>query len=185
MRYCINCGSPMGEERFCNQCGTDNGEAQKKDQAIRPKASEIHISSVNVSFLMHIVSTGFFIIAALILFTLCCERAEFISVQSMLYTGRTFFAAVYFVIGMWSLIPSLLFLINIKKMNSTTIVGFAIIVMIMMIAICILSTLFAKSGGILKFINIVMRTYKTKAVIVIVLEVVSIISGIFAPAMSK
>ena len=21
MRYCINCGSPMGDEKFCNQCG--------------------------------------------------------------------------------------------------------------------------------------------------------------------
>lgn len=181
MRYCINCGSPMGDERFCNQCGTDNGAVIKNTPIEANNTNASNIPTVDLSFILHIASVAMFVIAVFILLIICCKQADYIAVQSMLYTGTAFLALPYFVIGMWGCIPALLLLLNIKENNSSSVVGAAIVMIIMMIVICLINIILAKSNGFIKIFSIMANVYKTKAVAVIVLEILAAALGVIAP----
>lgn len=186
MRYCINCGRPIGDERFCNQCGADNGAAEKNTEGqINAGAGAVDLSKVDLSFIVHIVSVSAFVIAALVLFVSCCKQAEIIAVQSMLYTGTAVFSVFYFAIGMWSCVPALQFLLNIKKNRSSSVAGAAIVMIIIMIAVCFTNVIFARSNGFMKIFSIMTAAYKSKITAVFILEFLSAAAGIMAPKMTK
>ncbi len=182
MRYCINCGSPMDDERFCNQCGADNGEEYKKKNQT---AASLNIPKIDLSFVLHLVSVVLFVVAAVILLAACCGEAEITSADSVLYTGSVLFVIVYFVIGMWSCVPALLFILNIRSKKSAPVVGAAAVMLIIMIVVCLVSVIFENSKGVMKFFSIMAETYKAKAVTVIILESVTALLGVVAPRITK
>lgn len=186
MRYCINCGSPMGDEKFCNQCGTDNGVPEVNTTVqTNPSVGAVNLSKIDVSFIAHAASVVLFAIASLVMLTVCCKQAENMTAQSMLYTGSAVFAAVYFAVGMWSCVPALLFLLNIKNNKSTSVAGAAIVIIIITIALCLINVIFAKFNGFIKFFGIMSGVYKSKAVTIILLEVLAAGLGLFAPRIAK
>ena len=186
MRYCINCGSPMGDEKFCNQCGADNGVPEKNTTVqTNVVTSEVNLPKFDSAFLAHALSAILFAVAELVMLTVCCKQAGNMAAQSMLYTRTAVFAVVYFAVGMWSCIPALLFLLNIKNDRSTSIAGAAIVIIIITIALCLINVLFAKSNGFMKFFSIMSGVYKSKAVTIIVLEILAAILGLIAPKTAK
>lgn len=186
MRYCINCGSPIGDERFCNQCGADNGIPEVKAE-VHTNAGEgaVNLPKIDLSFIVHAAAVVLFVIASLVMLTACCKQAGNMTAQSMLYTGTAIFAVAYFAVGMWSCIPALLFLLNIKKNKSTSVAGAAIVIIIITIALCLINVIFAKFNGFMKFFGIMSGVYKAKAVTVIILEILAVILGLIAPRMAK
>lgn len=183
MRYCTNCGSPMGDERFCNQCGKDNGAAKTSVPENSTGASAT--SQVDMSAFLNYASSIFFAIAAIVLIAECCSGAKYMSVYSMLYTGTSLFALVYFALGMWSCIPALKFLLNIKKDNSASVIGGAVVMIVIMIALCLIGAVFMNSNGIFKYLSVVAGVYKSKVVTVIILELIAAFAAILAPRMTK
>lgn len=186
MRYCINCGSPMGDEKFCNQCGTDNG-VPEKNTAVQTNigTSAVNLPKIDLSFIAHAASVALFAIAALVMLTVCCKQAGNMTALSMLYTGTAFFAAAYFVLGMWSSIPAFLFLLNIKNNQSASVAGAAIVIIIITIALCLINVIFTNFNGFMKFFSIMSGVYKSKAVTIIILEILSAMLGLIAPRMAK
>ena len=183
MRYCINCGNPMGDERFCNQCGIDNaGSMQNPHENLK---EAVNIPKLTVPVILNILASVLFVIAAIVLLVVCCRYAQYMSAYSMLYTGSSIFALVYFLIGMWSCIPALMFILNIKKDNSTSVIGISVIMIIIMIAVCLINVIFIKFNGFMKFFGFMAAVYRAKAVTVIVLEVLEAALGIIAQRMSK
>lgn len=186
MRYCINCGSPMGDEKFCNQCGADNGVPEKNTAAqTNVGADTVNLPKFDLSFIVHAVSVVLFVIASLVMLTACFKQAGNMTAQSMLHTGTAVFAAAYFAVGMWSCIPALLFLLNIKKNKSTSVAGAAIVIIIITIVLCLINVIFAKFNGFMKFFGIMSGVYKSKAVTIIILEILAAILGLIAPKMAK
>lgn len=183
MRYCTNCGSPMGEERFCNQCGTDNG-AVKPTMPENTAGASVPLQ-VDISTLLNYVSSIVFAIVSIILLAGCCKSAKYVSAYSMLYTGTSLFALVYCAVGMWSCIPALKFLLNIKKDNSASVIGGAVVMIAIMIVLCLINAVFMKSNGIFKFLSVMAEFYKSKAVTVIILELIAAFAAILAPRMTK
>lgn len=186
MRYCINCGSPIGDEKFCNQCGADNG-VPEVNTTVQTNSSvgAVNLPKIDASFIAHAASVIMFAIASLVMLTVCCKQAENMTAQSMLYTGTAVFAAVYFAVGMWSCVPAMLFLLNIKNNKSASVAGAAIVIIIITIAVCLINVIFAKFNGFIKFFGIMSGVYKSKAVTIIVLEVLAAGLGLFAPRMAK
>ena len=187
MRYCINCGSPMGDERFCNQCGTDNGVTEKRtsDNTTNSDASDVNLPSADLSLIIHTASVAMFIVTVLILLVTCCKQAGSITAQSVLYTGGVLFSIPYFVIGMWGCLPSLLFLLNIKEKKSTSVAGAAIIMIVIIVAVCLLNVIFIKFNGCMKFFGIMAEPYKNKAAAIIVFGIISLVLGIIEPRITK
>lgn len=48
MRYCMNCGKQMGEERFCINCGADNSVSIKSDEKKKGRENKKKLSYKNV-----------------------------------------------------------------------------------------------------------------------------------------
>lgn len=183
MRYCTNCGSPMGDERFCNQCGTDNGAVKT---AMPENAAGASVpSQVDMSAILNYASSIFFAIASIVLLAECCRSAKYVSVYSMLYTGTSLFALIYLAVGMWSCIPALKFLLNIKKDNSASVIGGAVVMIAIMIVLCLINVVFLKGNGIFKFLSVMAGFYKSKVITVIILELIAAFAAILAPRMTK
>lgn len=186
MRYCINCGSPIGDEKFCNFCGADNGELVRNTTAqTNVGTNTVNLPKIDLSFITHVASVVLFAIAAMVSLAACCKQAGSITSQSMLYTGTAVFAIVYFAVGMWSCVPALLFLLNIRDNKSAPVVAAAIVMIIITIALCLMNAIGAKFNGLMEFLGIISGAYKSKAATIIILEVLAAGLGMFAPRAGK
>lgn len=99
---------------------------------------------------------------------------------SLLYTRTTVFAIVYFVLGMWNSIPVFWFMLNIKN-KSASIASWAVVIVIITAALCLINVVFAKFNRFIKFFTIMSSVYKSKSVTIIILWILAAILGLIAP----
>lgn len=180
MRYCTNCGAPIGNNRFCSGCGTDNGAIPADNGINRETSKEAYSRKISVPLLLHMVSALMLAVASVILFSACCSEARDMVVDAALFSGSTLFSLVYFVLGMWSCIPALLLLLNIRKENNSSVFVVSIIMAVMMVVLCILSLFFKNDDGNLRFFAEMFETYKDAAAPVIVFSVLSAAFAVWA-----
>lgn len=173
----------MGEERFCNRCGTDNGAVKTDTSEMTPKTNAP--AKLDVSLILNYAASIFFVIAELMLLTVCCRCAKYASVYSMLHTGTSLFAVIFFAIGMWGCIPALKFVLNIKKDNTSRVVGNAVVMVAVMIIVCLVNVIFAKASGVMKCLSAMTVFYKAKAAKVIIFALLAAVAGIAAPRMKN
>ena len=173
MRYCTNCGHNIENSRFCDKCGTDNGEPVAVKQEHQKSDLKFNKSSV-----LHWCSVICFAITALILLIGSCQNAKISSVYSYLYAGNCIFAILFFAYGMWSCIPTILFILNGKNGSIKTVVGTSVIVLLLTIVVLILSFASKYIGGFMSAFPLVFAPYKAEISKVIVFSVFAIAAGI-------
>lgn len=181
MRYCINCGTRLDNERFCVKCGTDNGEAVSGNaENIQENINSGALKKTDISILLHRGAVILFAISALILLVACCKSAQAVIASSLLNRFGMIFVVIYFVLGMWSVIPALLFCLDIKNQENGAVAGASIVlvaVMIIMAAIKAIADHFTEG---LYFLNTVLDPLTGKPAVVIVLCVLAAAAGLIA-----
>lgn len=176
----------MDGERFCNRCGADNGQPEPSDAGqVSADPNAVGIQGADLPFIAHMAAVVMFAVAALIMLITCWKQAGSVSAQSVLYTGTSLFAIPYFVLGMWSAVPALMFLLNIKSRQTTSVTGAAVVMVIVMIAVCIIAAIFIKSTGFMKIFGITAAVYRTRAVTIIVLGVLTAALGMASPRLTR
>lgn len=152
MRYCIGCGKEIGNERYCDSCGTDNGEVRRVPNMGNYQRSAVHSGRRNVagrkpvslpripvstSVILHWAAMIVFLIIAILLLKETCVRAEMITRQLLLYYQGNLFGFLlvtgYFLLGMWSMIPSVTFVLGGGRGPARKVTAAAVILLILTI----------------------------------------------------
>lgn len=181
MRYCNNCGNPIENERFCTKCGADNGEAQAINTANQSnKVSSVQMPKIEISNIFHWLTVGLFAIVALINLTTCINSRFLATAHSMLYQGGIILSILYFVVGMWGVIPAVSLILNGKSSGNKNAIGSAIVSLFIILVLLVLKLITKNIGGVVGANIIVFSAYTNKAVNIIIFSILTVISGIVA-----
>ncbi len=181
MRYCNNCGNPIENERFCTKCGADNGEVQIINTANQSNnVSSVQMPKIEMSTILHWLTIGLFAIVALVNLAACLNSRFLATAHSMLFQGGIILSILYFVIGMWGVIPALSLILNGRNKGNKGAIGAAIVSLIIVIVLLILKLITKDIDGIMGANVIVFSAYTNKAANIIIFSVLTVVSGIIA-----
>ena len=177
MRYCLKCGNPIENDRFCNKCGADNGEVvQQETQTASPIGAQM--PSISAGVILHWASVICFAVASITLLSACLEGSESVCLSSMLLTGTIIPVIGYFVFAMWGTLASVILLLNGKDTSKNTAIGASVIMAAIMIAFAILNLITKNAEGSLRLVTIMYASFRYKLSSIIVFCVLSVASGI-------
>jgi hypothetical protein len=181
MRFCINCGSELNNERFCTKCGADNGEATAVAINGHNAGSAASISKIDVSKVLHWMAILSFAVLALFQLNVCL-KASVNTVSDLLLRqdgiGFVSFCTCYFAIGMWGVIRALHFILYSKKTKNKNLIAMAVTT-----CIIILASLFFKqttSDSFMGAITVVLNPYVERMPSIILLSILTAVLGVVA-----
>lgn len=189
-RYCIGCGNEIGEDRFCPVCGTDNGQMRgirnanrnynRSSSARKMKMPDIHIYP---EIILHWAAMVFLLITALLLLKTTYSNAENIVTALLLNPFGMAFAAGYFVLGAWSMIPSVAFILgggsgSVKKVSATAV--FLLVLTLISYILNLIVMKFSDLPEIWGTVSAMFGTYRINMSYLIFFEIVTIAAGITA-----
>lgn len=185
MRYCTNCGSELKNERFCSNCGTDNGDAinnGKQNSDIQSGSGTI--TPINIPTLLHWTAIILITLLSGNLFFRCCSSADEIIANLMLYPGSILLIIGYFVLGMWFVYPTILFILNGRNSNDNKgPIGLAIVIMLIILVLWIAWKILCPTGyyisGEVSPVVIALAPYRAKLSSVMTLGILTVIAGVF------
>ena len=186
MRYCINCGNKMDDERFCTKCGTDNGPVQTRIQNRRNSNNiadnkSLHLLHINLPTFLYWAANIFFLIAAIILLKDTVSSAENMTAVFLLYPLGIIFAAAYFILGMWYTIPAAAFVLNGGSRKNRKVKSVAAVMLILTIVVCILYQVISKFSGMPDLVIKILRIftiYQVNASKLIILDILTIAAAV-------
>ncbi len=176
MRYCVNCGKELKNERFCTGCGTDNGVPEVNTPPVTPGGGagttpggyrvpggagvpgRIGVPTIDIGTILHWITIALFVVTAIIQLSTCLKNENNITSYSMMYTGGIVLSCIYFVIGMWSIVPAVSFILNVKTNKSETAAGAALVMLILMIVMAIFRAI-AKKVSVLSGFVLILNPY--------------------------
>lgn len=186
-RYCIGCGNELGEDRFCSVCGTDNGQMRRTHtmnhnhsrsaSVSKMKMPDIHI---HPEMILHWAAIVFLFIAAILLLkTTYSDTDNTVSVMLLNPFGIAF-AAGYFVLGAWSIIPTAAFILgggsgSVKKVSLT-----AVFLLILTAASYVLNFIvikFSDLPAIIGMVSAMFSVYRVNMPHLIFFEIITIAAG--------
>lgn len=194
MRYCIGCGKEIGNDRFCDRCGTDNGEVRRAPSTGNYQRYAVHSGRRNVagrkpvslpripvstSVILHWAAMIFLLITAVFLLKETCSAAETVT-GTLLWYHRGLFGflpvAIYFVLGMWSMIPAVTFILSGGRGPARKVTAAAVILLILTVASYVLHFMaynFSSLPEIIEELAYMMMNYRLNMSSLIFLEIVT------------
>lgn len=124
MRYCINCGKSIGDNRFCTKCGADNGaNLSEPVKNFSLNSNEMFGEKRSITITIYTIQVLLFAISTIIMLVCCVSNAGENTINIYLNSNSLICVVIYFFIGMWTVIPTtaqILALMNNLKRNITT-----------------------------------------------------------------
>lgn len=180
----------MDDERFCTKCGTDNGALQKKSKRINYNRTTVsgnsNLLNIDLSVILHWAANIFLFISACVLLKETCSAAESMTAVFLMYPFGIIFAIVYFILGMWYMIPATAFVLNGKNSRNKNIISVTA-VMLMLTIIVWIFTFIIFSLAIVKYSDIpnlvikiwsIFTPYQVAASKLVVLNILAIVAAV-------